>query len=128
MRAALRWAVVVLTVLHGLIHLLGAAEGLGWAQVSAVRHPISTALGTGWLGAGVLVVLSGVLLATGARRWWIVGAVAVVATQAVILTVWTGAALGTVANVVLLVAVVHGFAAEGPASLRTEYGSGSGPR
>ena len=50
-----------------------------------------------------------------------VGAVAVVASQAVIFTSWSDAKAGTLANVVLVVAVIHGFAAQGPASYRTEY-------
>ena len=34
MRTVVRWVVAVVVVLHGLIHLLGAAKGLGWADVT----------------------------------------------------------------------------------------------
>ena len=34
MRTVLRWVVALVVVLHGLIHLRGAAKGLGWANVT----------------------------------------------------------------------------------------------
>lgn len=48
MRTGVRWFVVVVVVVvdgHGLNHLLGATEGLGWADVAALPEPISTAMG-----------------------------------------------------------------------------------
>ena len=120
-RRGLRWIVVVLVVAHGLIHLLGAAKGFGWADVSLLTEPISPALGAAWLIAGALVVVAGILLARSVRWWWIVGAVALLASQAVILTSWTDAEAGTVANLILLAAVAYGYAAQGPTSFRAEY-------
>src|SRR5664280_2498023 len=107
MRTMLRW--------------IGAAKGLGWADVTQLKEPISTAMGVAWLAAAVLVVLAGVLLIIRARWWWVVGAVAVVASQTVILTLWSDAKAGTVANIILLAAVVYGYASQGPASYRAEY-------
>ena len=121
MRTMLRWIVAVVVVLHGLIHLLGAAKGLGWADVTQLKEPVSAAMGVAWLAAAVLVVLAGVLLIIRARWWWVVGAVAVVASQTVILTLWSDAKAGTVANVILLVAVVYGYASQGPTSYRAQY-------
>ena len=120
-RGIARWAVVVLLVVHGLIHLLGAAQGLGWAEVDQLGEPIGARMGAVWLAAGVAVVAAGVLLAVGVRWWWIVGAVGVVASQTVIFTSWGDAKAGTVANLVLVLAVVYGFASQGPTSYRAEY-------
>ncbi len=53
--------------------------------------------------------------------WWTVGALAVVTSQAVIVTAWSDAMVGTIANLLLLVAVLYGFAAKGPLSLRAAY-------
>jgi hypothetical protein len=121
MRTVVRRVVAVVVVLHGLIHLLGAAKGLGWADVTQLKEPISTAMGVAWLAAAVLVVLAGVLLIIRARWWWVVGAVAVVASQTVIFTLWSDAKAGTVANIILLAAAVYGFASQGPASYRAQY-------
>ena len=121
MRTVTRWIVAVVVIVHGLIHLLGAAKGFGWAEVSQLQEPISTAMGAAWLTAAVLMVAAGALLAIGARWWWMVGAGAVVLSQAVILSSWSDAKAGTIANAVLLAAVAYGYASQGPNSYRTEY-------
>jgi hypothetical protein len=121
MRACVRWIVVVVLMGHGLVHLLGAAKGLGWAEVTPLQEPIGTATGVAWLMAAVLVVGCGGLLAVATSWWWVVGAVAVVVSQGVIFTSWSDAKVGTVGNVVLLLAVVYGYASHGPASYRAEY-------
>ena len=101
--------------------MLGAAKGLGWAEVTQLTGPISAAAGVLWLSAAVLVVAAAVLLALGLGWWWVVGAVAAIVSQGAILTSWRDASFGTVANVVLLVAVVYGYASQGPRSYRAEY-------
>ncbi len=105
-----RWGVAVVLVLHGLIHLLGAAKGLGWAEVPQLRRPISRARGVAWLGAGALVTLSAVLLGVGVAWWWTVGVVALVTSQTMIFTAWGDAKAGTAGNLLLLAAVVQGLA------------------
>jgi uncharacterized membrane protein YphA (DoxX/SURF4 family) len=120
-RVATRWVIVVVVLAHGLLHLLGAAKGLGWAEVPQLQQPISTVTGWVWLVAGALVLLAGILLALGSRRWWTVGAVAVVTSQALIFSSWSDARAGTAANLILLGAVIHGYAATGPRSYRAEY-------
>ena len=121
MRSAARWFVAVVVVAHGLIHLLGAAKGLGWAEVAALAEPISPAMGVAWLAAAAAVVAAGILLAARNRRWWVAGALAVVVSQAVILTSWNDARTGTLANVLLLAALGYTLASRGPASYRAEY-------
>ena len=121
MRKAVRWFVVVVVVGHGLIHLLGAAKGLGWAEVAALPEPISPTMGAAWLTASATVVVTGALLAARNRRWWMVGTLAVVLSQAVILTSWDDARTGTLANALLLAALGYTLASRGPASYRAEY-------
>lgn len=120
-RSAARWVVGVVVLLHGLIHLMGAAKGLGWAEVSQLVQPISTGLGAVWLGAAVVTVAAGVLLLARFRWWWMVGAGAVVSSQIVIVTSWADAKVGTLANVLLLVGVIYGWASQGPRGARAEY-------
>ena len=121
MRTAVRWFVVVMVAGHGLIHLLGAAKGLGWAEVPALHDPVSSAMGLVWLAAASLVLATGMLLAIRAPGWWVAGAGAVVISQSAILASWNDAKAGTAANVVLLVAAGYGFASRGPTSFRAEY-------
>ncbi|MDQ1397694.1 MAG: hypothetical protein QOG64_2953 [Acidimicrobiaceae bacterium] len=121
MRAVARWIIVAIVLAHGGIHLLGAAKGLAGAGVSQLTRPISTGMGVAWLATAVLVIGSGLVLARSVRWWWIVGAVALVASQAVIFTAWSDARGGTVVNVVLLLAVLYGYASQGPGSYRSEF-------
>lgn len=108
-------------VVHGLIHLLGAAKGLGWSEVTQLAEPISTGLGAAWLVAAVVTVAAGTLLLAHVRWWWVVGSLSVISSQVVIVTSWADAKVGTIMNVILLIAVIYGWASQGPQSARAEY-------
>jgi hypothetical protein len=122
MATVIRWLVVLVLGLHGLIHLLGAAKGLHWARVEQLRAPISPALGVVWALAALALVTVAVMIASGSPRWWwIVAAVAAVISQALIITSWSDAKAGTVVNVVLVLAAVLGFAGSGPGSFDAQW-------
>jgi hypothetical protein len=70
-------------------------------------------MGLVWLSAGLLVSVSAVMLVAWPRHWWIVGAVAIVVSQAAILTAWRHAWAGTLGNAVLLLALMHRFLTKG---------------
>ncbi len=112
-----RVLVGLVVVAHGLVHLIGVVP-------QAARTPIpdpGTAGRVLWLLAALAVTAAGAGLAAGRRRWWYLGAPALVVSQAAILTAWPAAAAGTVANALLAAAVVHGLLAEGPRSRRARY-------
>lgn len=113
---------VVVLIGHGLIHLLGAAKGLGWAEVAQLREPISPLGGLAWLVAAVLVIAAGVLIAArGPSWWWAVAGVAAVFSQVVIVTSWSDAKAGTVPNAILGLAAVYGFLSLGPSSFHADW-------
>ncbi len=121
MRTALRWTFAVVVILHGLIHVLGAVKGFGGAQVEALTATPSVAAAAAWLVASVLLVATGVALLMGTRRWWILGAVALILSQVLIISSWADAKAGLGANLLLLVGVIYGFACEGPLGYRARY-------
>jgi hypothetical protein len=121
MSTAARWVVMALLTVHGLIHLLGAAKGLGWAPVEALKEPISHTLGLAWLTAALLVLTAVLMIALRVPWWWLVAAVAAALSQAVIATSWGDAKAGTAANLLLVVVAVLGFAATGPGSFAATY-------
>lgn len=121
MRNVLRWSVILVITGHGLIHLLGAVKGFGWAEVPALEQPIGAALGLCWLAAAALMLLTAGLLVARVETWWTVAAAAVLASQAVIITSWSDAKVGTVVNVLLALAAVYGIASYGRASLRATF-------
>ena len=117
----MRWALVGVLVVHGLIHLMGAAKAFGLADLPQLTQPISRAWGLAWLVASGLVVGTAALLAIGARSAWPLGAVALLVSQVVIASSWRDAWAGTAVNVLLLVVVAHGWLTEGPSSLHAHY-------
>jgi hypothetical protein len=119
-----RWAIALVggvVIVHGAIHLLGAAKGLGWADVPALAQPITALAGAGWLLAAAVTATAGALLLASVRWWWMVGAAAVVLSQVMIVLDLNNAAVGTVPNVVLAAAVIYAYAAHGPTSFENEY-------
>jgi hypothetical protein len=68
----MRWALIGLLIAHGLIHLMGFAKAFGIARLPQLTETISRARGVLWLVGGGLVVAAAVLLAVGARTYWIV--------------------------------------------------------
>ena len=120
-RTTVRWIVGLVLVAHGFIHFLGTAKGLRWADVTQLVEPISTTLGVAWLTAAVVMIATGALLLARVRWWWVVGAMAAVVSQSVILSSWNDAKAGTIVNVLLLVAVVYGFASQGPNGAHATY-------
>jgi hypothetical protein len=114
-----RTLVAVVLVLHGLVHLLGVWPSAGGQGVElAGTTPATRVL---WLVAALTVVAAGLGLGRGRRHWWYLGASALVASQVAIATAWPEAAAGTAANVLLALAVLHGWLAEGPRGRRERY-------
>lgn len=117
----MKWIFVFLLTIHGLIHLMGVAKAFHLAELSQLTLPISRGWGIVWLAAGLSMLVSAFLLASGQRIWWVVVLVAVVLSQVAILGAWSDAWAGSILNVVALVVGIYGFASLGPVSLRAQY-------
>ena len=120
LRRVIRWVVVVIIALHGLLHLLGAVKGFGWAAVPALTADIGPLLGFAWLCVGLLVLAVAVLLAQGDCPWWVPLSAALLS-QVLVVSAWQDARAGTVVNVLLLAVAGHAWARTGPRSLRADY-------
>jgi hypothetical protein len=117
----MRWFFAFIVAIHGLIHLMGPAKAFGYAELPELIQPISRLMGLLWLAAAAAMLASAAALFLWPRGWWMVGAAAVVLSQVVIVTAWSDAKFGTVANVILLLGVMYGYFTVGPQSLRAEY-------
>lgn len=109
----MRTGLTLLLVVHGLIHLMGVAKGFGLAELPQLTTPISRPMAVMWLVASLLLLGSAF---TWPRTFWLVGSLAIVASQFVICSAWTDAKYGTVVNVLLLLAAAYAFASQGPFS------------
>jgi hypothetical protein len=117
----MRWIVAALLIVHGLVHLMGFAKSFGFAELPQLTQPISRGMGLLWFVAGLLVIASAVAIVASPRSVWIIGVVALVLSQVVILSAWHDAWAGTVANILLLLVVAHGWFTEGPGSFRATF-------
>jgi hypothetical protein len=114
-------AFATLLVVHGLIHLLGAAKAFGWAELPQLTQPIPPAFGALWLVSTMLFPAAAVSLFIWPRGWWAIGVIAVAISMIVIVPSWADAKIGALANAVILVGVAFGFLSQGPFSLRAAY-------
>lgn len=117
----LRWLFVALLALHGAIHAIGVAKAFFGAEIAALSQPVTRGWGVVWLGGLLLLLATALLVGAHARGWWLVGSVALVVSQAAIASSWVDAKVGTIANVIVLLACVYGAASEGPTSFAAEY-------
>lgn len=113
--------IVILAVLHGLIHLMGFLKAFGLAELPQLTGPISRPVGVLWLVAALAMLATAALVFLSPRWWWAMGAVAVVLSQGLLIASWHDAKFGTLANVVILVAVALGFFSRGPTSPAAEF-------
>lgn len=98
-------ALFCLVSLHGLIHLMGFVKAFGYAEMPALTQPISKPLGLLWLVVAVLFLGTAVLLWLQPMLWWPLALTALLLSQGLIVSAWKDARFGTVANLILLVAV-----------------------
>jgi len=116
-----RWILAIPIVVHGLIHLLGFAKAFGLAEMPELRIPIARPVGLLWLAAAVSMLVTAAAFVAAPGVWWMLAFGAVVVSQVVIVTSWSDARFGTLANLFVLLLAVHGLASQGPWSLAAEY-------
>lgn len=118
----LRWLIVVVLFAHGLIHLLGAAKGLGLADVAQLEEPIDTVNGVLWILGALLVLAAAAMFAVGAPSWWwVVATGGLVVSQVAIVTSWSDAKSGTLVNVLMVLVAAYGFVSSGPTSFHAQW-------
>lgn len=105
----MKWFVFGIALLHGLIHLLGFVKGFEFKEVKELTMTISKPMGLIWLSATLFFVLFAVLYLTDSKYAWIIGIIAVVISQILILYVWKDAKFGTLPNVLILLVSVFVF-------------------
>jgi hypothetical protein len=91
---------------HGLIHLMGPAKAFGFAELPQLTQPVSRTAGILWVLAAMAMVAAAGAVFLWPRGWWAVGLVAITLSQAAIVTSWSDARFGTLANAALLAGIV----------------------
>ena len=114
-------AFAILLLLHGSIHLLGAAKAFGWVDLSQLTQSIPQAQGVLWLASALLFTVTATALFVWPRGWWLIGAGAITVSMLAIVPSWADAKIGAGVNGIVAIGLVFGVLGQGPLSLRAEY-------
>lgn len=106
----MRIILIVLTLVHGLIHLLGFAKSIKPESISQLTQNISKQAGLVWLIAASLFVLTAVAILLNKDFWWMIAVPGVIISQIMIIASWQDAKFGTIANIIILIAAITGCA------------------
>lgn len=105
----MRIALIIGIGIHGLIHLLGFFKAFGLSEISPISQPISKTHGLIWLLTSLLFVSTSILILIRNEYWWLSGFLALIISQILIIIFWSDAKFGTLANVIISVAIIIGY-------------------
>lgn len=108
----MKWFLILMMVLHGIIHLMGGFSELGLAEVEGtvrtlfyMSDNIKFMLGFVWILATILFLVTPYGFASG-KKWWKQSAiVSVVVSQVLVILWWPDAKFGTIPNIITLLGV-----------------------
>ena len=105
----MRIAFLIIVFLHGLLHLLGFVKGFGIKEVKELTIPISKPMGLLWLAASILFIFYGISFFLNSKYSWLLGILAVLISQFLIIIFWKDARFGTLPNVIILIVSIISF-------------------
>lgn len=105
----MRYFFAILMALHGLISLMGFLKAFQLVEIKQFEFEISRVSGSFWLLSSLLLFVASVQIINRSEIFWIVGGLAFLVSQIMIVSYWKDAKFGTILNVVLLVLVVINF-------------------
>ncbi len=117
----MKYFLVALFIVHGLIHLIGFATAFNLSQSALIRAFIPRTVGLLWLATAVLLVISGAVLLAGANWWWLTALIGIVLSQVLIISTWSDAKFGTLANAILVIPVLVTALGVAPWNFRAAY-------
>jgi hypothetical protein len=115
-----KYILIALLVIHGLVHLLGFVKAFGLAQPPQLQAAISRPVGLLWLVVALLLLVSGGMVLV-AGKWWLPAALGVVMSQILIFAAWHDAKAGSIVNLILLLPIVVAALGSAPWSFRATY-------
>lgn len=105
----MRVAYLVIVALHAMIHVLGFVKGFEIREIKELSIPVSRPMGILWLSAAILLLLYGVMYFSNNRYSWVIGVMAVILSQFLVLYFWSDAKFGTIPNIIILIIAVMDF-------------------
>ena len=105
----LRVLLLILLALHGSIHLMGFSKSINPESFSQLKQSATAFQGILWLIATILFLGAAVLFLLHKNFWWLIALAAVVLSQYLIILFWNEAKFGTIANILIVMAIIVGF-------------------
>jgi len=102
----LKYIVAFIMLIHGFIHFTGFAKAFNYGNITQISKEILKPSGMFWLLTAFLFIATTILFLLKKDAWLVFGVTAVIISQILIVTVWKDAKFGTIANVLILLAVV----------------------
>lgn len=98
---------------HGLIHLMGVSKAFYPDSIPQLTKSISKPVGIVWLVAAALLTAAALMLLLKIENWYIVGIIAGVVSQVLIVSSWKDAKFGTIANAIILFVAIFTLTSQG---------------
>lgn len=108
----LKYLFLFLVIVHGLIHVMGFSKAFGYGHWQQLTQSISKPMGILWLMACLLLLAVGIGFVTKKEWWPLLGIVAAIVSQIVIISSWRDAKFGTIANMLLLAVSIAAWASQ----------------
>ena len=100
---------LIVLFIHGMIHILGFLKAYQLAEINQLTQNISKPMGILWLIALILFFAAAIQLVSNHDLWWITALAAVILSEVLIILFWQDAKFGTIANIIILLAVIAGY-------------------
>lgn len=117
----MRYLLIAVMAVHGLIHMMGFAKAFGYAEVSQLKQPIPAPAGILWLAGALSFLAAAGLYVARVDSWYWAALAAIALSQALIFAWWSDARFGTVANLIVLLGALPAALEARPASFRNRY-------
>lgn len=102
----MRIVLISLLLIHGIIHLFGFLKAFNLVHFNAIQQNISKPFGLVWLISATLLLITAISILFNFKWFWVIGVVAVLISQGIIIYYWSDAKFGTILNVLILIAIL----------------------
>ena len=103
---AIRIIAGIITIGHGLIHLMGFVKALKLAEIKELKLEVSQSAGLLWLATASLFVATAVMFLGRIDWWWLLAIPAILLSQVMVVNAWKDAKFGTIANLIVVAMIV----------------------
>jgi hypothetical protein len=102
-------AFLIIVLLHSLIHLFGFVKGFELREVKELTLLVTKPMGVVWLSSTILFLTYGALYLLNSKYAWLMGLIAVILSQVLIILFWKDAKFGTIPNIIILAVSIVSF-------------------